>query len=133
MIELLAKIRHSKFVGFSKVGVVTTLTSMTLLFIFLELLSTPLILTYVCIYTFMIFVSLLLNSTFVFKAKKSKKRAALYYLAYLISLGLGVLLLSIFKVVFNFLPNWILAYMVIPFTMTSNFLMISNIFKPSKK
>lgn len=55
----------------------------------------------------------------------------LYYCCYLSSMIIGVGLLTIFEIIFPF-PNWILAYMVIPFTMTSNFLLISYIFKVKK-
>jgi hypothetical protein len=41
---------------------------------------------------------------------------------------IGVGLLALFKATLPF-ENWVLAYMVIPFTMTSNFTLSSLIFK----
>lgn len=117
-----------KMVGFSKVGVVVTLMSMTLTYVLLKIIGTPLIPTYVLLYLTMILFSYLLNSTYVFKAKKGANTLFQYYLAYGFSMCLGVVLLSIFREILPF-ENWILAYMVIPFTMTSNFLLASFIFK----
>ena len=120
--------RFSKFAG---VGVIVTLTTMGLNYIFLEIIGTSLVPTYVLIYLAMIYLSFLLNSFFTFKAKRSLKKLFLYYGSYGISLLLGVFLLSFFKKTFPF-ENWILAYMVIPFTMTSNFLLSSLIFRKKK-
>jgi len=116
------------FAKFFKVGVFITLLSMSLTFIFLKIIGTPLIITYVILYTSMIFLSFLLNSKYTFKSSRSFKRLLLYYASYGISMLLGVGLLALFKATLPF-ENWILAYMVIPFTMTSNFTLSSRIFR----
>jgi len=116
------------FARFFKVGVFVTLLSMMLTYIFLEIIGTPLIPTYIALYTSMIFLSFLLNSKYTFKAKRSGKRLVLYYGSYGISMLVGVGLLALFKATLPF-ANWILAYMVIPFTMTTNFTLSSLIFK----
>jgi putative flippase GtrA len=116
------------FARFFKVGVFVTLLSMSLTYIFLGVIGTPLIPTYIILYLSMIFLSFLLNSKYTFKAKRSGKRLLLYYGSYGISMLVGVGLLAIFKATLPF-PNWALAYMVIPFTMTTNFTLSSLIFK----
>lgn len=118
----------SRFLKFAKVGVFVTILSLCLSYFFLKIVGTPLIATYICLNLAMISLSFLLNSKYTFKAKKSYKKLFLYYCSYGTSMLLGVGLLSIFRVVFPF-ENWILAYMVVPFTMTSNFLLSSLIFK----
>ena len=67
--------RFSKFAG---VGVIVTLTTMGLNYIFLEIIGTSLVPTYVLIYLAMIYLSFLLNSFFTFKAKRSLKKLFLY-------------------------------------------------------
>lgn len=116
------------FAKFFKVGMFVTLLSMSFTFIFLKIIGTPLIPTYIILYISMIFLSFLLNSKYTFKSKPSFKRLILYYGSYGISMLLGVGLLALFKATLPF-ENWILAYMVIPFTMTSNFALSSRIFK----
>ena len=120
--------RLKNFVRFSQVGVLVTLLSMALSYFFLKIAGTPLIITYVLLYLAMIFLSYLLNSFYTFKSGRNTKRLLLYYSSYGLSMVVGVILLSIFRKTLPF-ENWILAYMVIPFTMTINFLLSSQIFK----
>ncbi len=117
-----------EFSRFAKVGIFITLLSLGLSYIFLKIIGTPLIITYVLLYLAMIFLSFLLNSSYTFKAKRNTKRLILYYGSYGISMLLGVFLLSFFRKALPF-ENWILAYLVIPFTMTSNFVLSSFVFK----
>jgi putative flippase GtrA len=117
-----------KFTRFAKVGFFVTLLSLGLSYFFLKIIGTPLILTYVLLYISMIFLSFYLNSFYTFKAERNLKRLFLYYGSYGFSMLLGVFLLSIFRKTFPF-ENWVLAYLVIPFTMTSNFVLSSFIFK----
>lgn len=117
-----------RFLKFAKVGVFVTILSLGLSYFFLKIIGTPLILTYICLNIVMISLSFFLNSKYTFKAKRSYKKLLMYYASYGTSMLLGVGLLSIFRVIFPF-ENWILAYMVVPFTMTSNFLLSSLIFK----
>jgi putative flippase GtrA len=108
------------FMGFSLVGILTTVLSMVLLFVSLEILQTPLIATYVGIYILSIFLSFYLNSKMVFKTNISFRNGYLYFIIYASGLLLGTLLLILFKKLLPF-ENWILSYMIIPFTLTSNF------------
>lgn len=117
-----------RFTKFAKVGLFVTLLSLALSFFFLKIIGTPLIGTYIILYLSMILLSFLLNAKYTFQSSYNIKKLFLYYGSYGISMLLGILLLSIFKKVLPF-ENWVLAYLVIPFTMTSNFLLSSFIFK----
>jgi len=117
-----------KFVKFSKVGIFVATLSLILSYVFLKIIGTLLIPTYIMLYLSMIFLSFLLNSKYTFRAKRTIKKALYYYGSYGLTMILGVLLLTLFKLTLPF-ENWILAYMVVPFTMTSNFILISFVFK----
>ncbi|WP_394707641.1 GtrA family protein [uncultured Draconibacterium sp.] len=117
-----------KFIKFAKVGAFVTFLSLGLNYFFLKIVSTPLLPTYIILYLLMISLSFFLNSKYTFKAERSIKQLIMYYGSYCSSMLLGVALLSIFKILLPF-ENWILAYMVVPFTMTSNFILSSLIFK----
>lgn len=120
-----------KFLGFSTVGVFITLLSLSLTFIFLELIKTPLILTYACIYFVTILVSYFLNSRLVFKSGKSFRKLMLYFGVYISGMLLGVLVLKFYEQNLNF-KNYVLSYLVIPFTMSWNFILSSLVLKKQK-
>jgi|SRR5690554_5344793 len=117
-----------KFTQFSIVGVIITVTSLVSSFFFLKIIGTPLFITYIINYTVMISLSYLLNAHFVFKVKYSIKHLILYYLSYLVGMVVGLILLKVFNEIFS-LENWILSYMVIPFTMLCNFTLSNKILK----
>lgn len=120
-----------KFLKFAKVGVFITILSLSLSFLFLKIIKTPLIPTYTLLYIGMILLSFFLNTRYTFKVKMNFSSLFYYYISYLFTMILGIGLLSLFRKVFYF-ENWILAYMVIPFTLTSNFLLSTYIFKNKK-
>lgn len=120
-----------RFIRFAKVGAFVTVLSLALNYFFLKIIGTPLIPTYVILYLTMISFSFLLNSKYTFRAERSFKRLFLYYGSYGSSMLLGVGLLALFRALLPF-ENWILAYMVVPFTMTSNFILSSLIFKKNE-
>ena len=116
-----------RFMGFSIVGVVVTLFSMALMYLFNEWLSINVFVTYVLVYILSILLSYVLNNYFVFKAKNSAKAIGLYYVIYILSLLLGLAILKLYSVL---LPSWnatLISYMVIPFTMLFNFIFVSKI------
>jgi putative flippase GtrA len=117
--------------GFSLVGLVTTLLSLALIFIFLKLLQTPLILTYIGIYVATIVLSFILNSVLVFKSGLSFENGIRYLFVYLSGMLLGTLLLWVFKKTIP-LENYLLGYLVLPFTMAWNFAFSYKILKPVK-
>lgn len=113
-----------KFSGFSMVGLFVTLLSLLLIYIFIGVLETPLYLSYIVIYAFSIFISYLLNLKYVFKMHYSTRRTLTYFLIYGSSLIIGIIALKIYKHIFPF-KDWLLAYLVIPITLSWNFIMLS--------
>jgi putative flippase GtrA len=117
-----------QFLSFARVGIFITLLSLFLTFFFLKIIGTPLIITYVLLYISTISLSFFLNSIYTFKAERSLKRLLMYYGSYAFSMLLGVILLSFLRRLTPY-ENWILAFLVKPFTMASNFLLSSLIFE----
>jgi putative flippase GtrA len=117
--------------GFSLVGLVTTLLSLLLIYIFLKLLQTPLIVTYIGIYLVTILLSFILNSVFVFKSGLSLNNGYKYLAVYISGMLLGSILLWLFKKILPF-ENYILGYIVLPFTMIWNFALSYKLLKPVK-
>lgn len=120
-----------KLLKFGSIGVFMSIFGLTVNTILLKFFNTPLKLTYGSVYMFNILISYYLNSRFTFKSQLTFKRAALYYMVYLSSLTIGLLLLGLFKNTFDF-ENWIYPFMVFPFTMTYNFI-LSNFFLKQDK
>jgi putative flippase GtrA len=119
------------FVGFSFVGLFTTLLSLALMFFFLKVLHTPLIITYIGIYFATILMSFLLNSRLVFKSNLSFANGIKYFIVYISGMLMGTLLLWLFKKILPF-ENYILGFLVLPFTMIWNFVFSYVILKPKK-
>lgn len=117
------------FAGFSGVGVVTTLISLGAIYVFLEILQTPLILTYAIIYLTTIFLSYFLNSLLVFKSPLAMKKGIKYFLIYLSGMIVGIVVLELLKKTLPY-DSYILAYLVLPVTMAWNFLFSFKLFKP---
>lgn len=113
---------------FATVGAFCTALSLTLNFVFLKFFETPLIPTYLVIYGTTILISFLLNSYFTFDTRFSMQNAVLYFGIYLTAMGLGVLLLTFYRNVFNF-ENWVYPFMSAPFTMLWNYNWSSRLLK----
>jgi putative flippase GtrA len=132
LIEFLPrKIREAKwfkrFLGFSSVGVIVTLFSMFLTFMFNDVLKINVFISYIMSFSTSIIVSYFMNAKFVFKSAYSLKRFVLYYGIYVLSMFLG---LAILKAYSFFFPDWnktIITYMVLPFTILFNFFFVSKI------
>lgn len=120
------------FTGFSIVGIVCTIFSVAMIYLFLKVFKTPLIPTYVLIYLVTIVFSYLLNANLVFKKKQNNGQGLLYLFIYSSSMLLGVFLLWFFKKSLPF-ENWTLGYIVLPFTMIWNFLFVSLLFSGKLK
>jgi len=108
------------FSKFATIGAFCAFFSLSSNFFLLKYMDTPLILTYVVVYVISIFLSFTLNSSFTFQSKKNLRNARLYYLIYISSMMLGVVLLQVYEIIFDF-QKWIYPFMVIPFTMIWNF------------
>ncbi|MEI6681684.1 MAG: GtrA family protein [Bacteroidota bacterium] len=119
-----------KFAGFSIVGLVVTLLSMLITYILLKYLATPLFLTYILVYAVTIIVSFFLNSRLIFKTGVTWYNLLVYFLVYGAGLLIGTGLLAAFKILLPF-ENWILAFLVLPFTILSNFTLSYYFLKPA--
>lgn len=117
--------------GFSVVGLLSTLVSLALLFVCLKQLKTPLIITYIGIYVSTTILSFVLNSIFVFRSGFSFNNGFKYLFVYLSGMLLATFLLWLFKKTILF-ENYILGYLVLPFTMLWNFALSYKILKPIK-
>lgn len=120
------------FIKFGGVGALITIASMLSSFFWLKILGTSLYVTYFMNYTFFILLSYVLNCFFTFRSRLSLVSLALYYLVYLSGLLLGMLLLYIFKHIF-ITENWVYAFIVLPFTLTSNYLFSAVVFNKTGK
>ena len=129
----IASSKHIRnLIGFSIVGVVVTIFSMVLLYVFNDVIKMNAYVAYVLAYVLSIALSYYLNARKVYKAESSWKKIVLYFIVYVSSMALGVGLLHMFLLVF---PDWnrtLLSYMVIPFTTLYNFIFVSWILKDKK-
>lgn len=118
-----------KVVGFSFVGVVATLVSMTLIYVMNEWLLWNPYVSYFISTVLSILLSYVLNMLKVFSSRFSWKDLGLYYLTYLSSMVLGMLILRFYEWL---LPTWnatLLSYMVIPITMVYNYFFVNKLAK----
>jgi putative flippase GtrA len=120
-----------KFAGFSIVGILVTLLSMVISYVLLKIMSTPLLITYILVYIATIVISFFLNSKLIFKTGSNVRNLIVYFLVYGTGLLVGTIMLWIFRILLPF-ENWILPYLVIPFTMVSNFTLSFYFLKPEK-
>jgi putative flippase GtrA len=74
----------------------------------------------VCVYCTAITLSYLLNSHFTFGSPLAFHTLALYFGIYLSAMGLGVVLLKIYRAMLPF-ENWVLPLLVLPFTALWNY------------
>jgi len=124
---MLKLISLDSFIRFGGVGAFITIASMISSFFWLKVVGTSLFVTYFLNYSFFILVSYSLNRWFTFKAKFGLKSLILYYMVYLFGMLLGLFLLFIFKQLVS-LENWMYAFMVVPFTMTANYILSALVF-----
>lgn len=116
-----------KFIGFSLVGGLVTLTSMLLLYILAELLGVNITVAYVASYVLSIQLSFFLNLRLVFKSKLTVKNLGYYNLTYLAGMLLGVGLLQILIYYAPQCNQTLLSYAVVPVTLIFNFFFVNLI------
>jgi putative flippase GtrA len=109
-----------KLAGFGIIGVISTLFSMLLMYIFHNLMHWHYQASYVISYIIPLSLSFVLNSIFVFNSKKNTRNLIVYFSVYLSSMCTGMIILALFKQ-FIALDETILSYMTLPFTMAQNF------------
>ena len=118
-----------KFAGFSIVGLIVTLLSMVVSYVLLKIMATPLLITYILVYGATIVISFFLNSKLIFKTGFNVRNLIIYFLVYGAGLVIGTIMLWIFRIILPF-ENWVLPYLVIPFTLLSNFTLSYYFLKP---
>lgn len=116
------------FARFSLVGAFVSLFSMLLLYIFLQVFDTPLIITNVVVYVFAVLISYLLNSRITFRLAVSLKNLLIYLAVYSLGLAITALLLLAYKQCLD-LPKFILSLLTVPFSMTCNFFLSKRYLK----
>lgn len=119
------------FIGFSIVGVLITLTSLLLTIFLIKIVKVDIMIAYPTVYIISIMASYYLNKEHVFKYDGYRNRLFFYFVIYLTSMLLGLLLISVLKVVSS-LTDAIIALLVLPFTTIYNFILVSIIFKNKK-
>ncbi len=120
------------FLKFGTVGVMMTVFSLSAQFILLKYFLTPLIPTYICVYIISVSISYILNSYYTFKSYLKWERLLKYFAVYLTSMVLGIILLKIYRATLPF-ENQILPFLVVPFTMSLNFILVSRFLKKEKE
>lgn len=106
--------------SFSIIGAVITALSTGSNIVLLAFFHTPLILTWVCVYCTAVTVSYILNSHLTFHSPLSAQKLMLYFGVYLSSMGIGVVLLKVYRALLPF-ENWVLPLLVLPFTALWNY------------
>lgn len=120
-------------VGFSFVGVIVTMISLVMLYVFNEVCHMNVYIAYVLSYTLSIAISFLLNARIVFKSRFTWKKIILYYTSYICSMILGVIILGVYEWSLPDVSHTILSYMVIPITTIYNYFFTSKILTSEKK
>lgn len=122
-----------RLLGFSVVGVISTIVSLVLLWLFNDGLSLNIYVAYVLAYSITIILSYFLNARYVWTHALRIVDVVKYFAIYLSSMALGTVLLFPIQWL---LPNWnhtLLSFVTIPFTMTWNYLFVNYIFTHDNK
>lgn len=115
------------FVGFSLVGIFITIASLLLTILLIEVFEINILIAYSAIYIISILASYYLNKDHVFKYNGIKNRLFLYFVIYLTSMLLGMLIIAAVKRTTE-ISDSIIAIMVLPFTTIYNFILVSVLF-----
>jgi len=116
-----------KFSGFSFVGIVVTLLSIILLFIFNDLCNFNPYCSYVLAYLLTLFLSYFLNAKYVFCSPLKLTGVILYFMAYFSGMLLGIFLIKIFSLAMPEASKTLLSVAAIPFTMIWNYFLADRI------
>lgn len=128
MIIKYIEIYWKKLLGFSIVGIIVTLFSILLLYLFIQLIGMNVYVGYLISYLLSILLSLILNNFLVFKSGKiDSKKAFKYYLIYLISMIIGLIALWVFELTLPDLNKFWLSILCIPITYTWNFIFTNKL------
>lgn len=124
--NLIKYIKH--FAGFSLVGLFITILSLLAIIYFVEFIKVSLLIAYPLIYFISVIASYYLNKDFVFKYRGRKNKFVLYFIIYLSSMLLGIILIYTYKQLSS-LSESVIAILVLPVTTIYNFILVYLIFK----
>ena len=131
MREFIDKVINSKLVrklaGFSITGVIASLISIVLLFLFNEILHFNSYVSYVLSYFLSIVFSYLSNSLAVWKSDLKLSVFLKYIIVYCSSMALGAFLLYLLKVLFPAGNDTVLSLCTMPVTLTWNYLFVNKL------
>lgn len=122
-----------RILGFSVVGVLSTIVSLLLLWLFNDGLLLNIYVAYILAYSITIVLSYFLNARYVWTHALSVVDVVKYFAIYLSSMALGTILLFPIQWL---LPDWnhtLLSFTTIPFTMIWNYLFVNYIFTHDNK
>ena len=111
-----------KLAGFGIIGIISTLFSMLLMYLFHNRLHIHYQVSYVASYLIPLLLSFILNSVFVFKTQKNTRNLLVYFSIYLSSMCAGMAILAVLKH-YIMLDETLLSYMTLPFTTAQNFIL----------
>lgn len=115
------------FAGFSLVGIIITIFSLLSTIFLVEIVNINLLIAYPLIYVASILASYYLNKDFVFKYKGVKNKLLFYFIIYLTSMLIGLIMIYILKKTSN-ISESIIAIMILPLTTIYNFVLVSLLF-----
>ncbi len=121
---------YKRILGFSFVGLIVTLVSVFLLYVFTDIFRFNIYVAYILSYILSISLSYTLNYLFVFKTKSFYfRKMLLYFLVYIFSMIIGLLLLPLFSLLFSSCSDFFISLMCLPFTFTFNFFFANKLLK----
>jgi putative flippase GtrA len=120
-----------QFTGFSVVGVLVSLFSIGLLWVFTNLIQANVYLSYLIVYLISIGLSYMINGRLIFRSELGVKTYILYYGIYLSGMGLGMLIILTVKS-FHVFSDFINALFAAPFTLVWNFILVRHLFSGTK-
>ena len=118
----------TQFTGFSIVGIVVTLFSILLIYVFTELLHYSAQVSYSLAYIISIGLSYFLNGKYVFKASLGISPYLIYYGIYFSGMGLGLIIIWGLKQLFPW-PEFFISIAPVPVTTVWNFVFSRQLFK----
>jgi len=117
-----------QFTGFSLVGIVVTLFSILLIFVFTNVLAFSAQIAYALAYIISIALSYFLNGRYVFKANLGLYSYLIYYGIYFSGMALGLIIIWLLKQFVSW-PEFVISVAPVPITMVWNFVLTRYLFK----
>ena len=123
----LIKLIILRFTGFSAIGVISTVLSTVLFVLMTEFLGINGYVSYITVYVVTIFFSYFANAIFVYRDRIRFSACVGFFVTYSSGMLLGTALLALFKNLFPETRDYILGFLVLPFTTLWNFVFVNYI------